>query len=118
VLIVDDCAALRSRLVHLFAEFKQLQVVGEAEDGRSALEAIGTLEPNLVTLDINMPELTGLDVLRGLKGKARKPQVIVLAVLIDRHDRELCLELGASHVFDKVLELEGFLQTVRSLAML
>ncbi len=61
-LIVDDEAPARQRLRRLLAEFAHLEVMGEAGDGLSALEKISTLEPDLVFLDIDLPELDGLGV--------------------------------------------------------
>lgn len=60
VLVVDDEALARSRLIRLLREIPDIEVVGEAEDGRSALVAIDKLAPDVVFLDICMPGLDGL----------------------------------------------------------
>lgn len=61
-LIADDEAPARSRLARMLAEFKDLQVVGEASNGLEALQAFQNLKPDLAFLDIEMPELNGLEV--------------------------------------------------------
>jgi two-component system, LytTR family, response regulator len=68
-LIVDDEAAARSRLARLLAEHADVEVVGEAEDGLEGVEKIEALRPDLLFLDIEMPGLTGFEVLRSVQGR-------------------------------------------------
>jgi two-component system LytT family response regulator len=65
VLVVDDEAAARQRLVRLLADC-DVEVAGEAADGLEALELIARVKPDVVLLDIEMPEVSGLDVARRL----------------------------------------------------
>jgi len=62
VLIVDDEAPARSRLARMLSDIKEIQIVGEASNGLEALQATEDLKPDLVFLDIEMPELNGLEV--------------------------------------------------------
>ena len=64
VLIVDDEALSRLRLQDLLRDAAGVTVVGEAQDGDSAVEAIRALKPDLVFLDVQMPGRSGLDVVR------------------------------------------------------
>jgi two-component system, LytTR family, response regulator len=75
-LIVDDEAAARSRLARLLAEHADVEVVGEAEDGLEGVEKIEALRPDLLFLDIEMPGLTGFEVLRSVQGRVPLPLVI------------------------------------------
>jgi two-component system, LytTR family, response regulator len=68
VLIVDDERLPRQRLVRLLEEIPNTECVGEAATGRSAVDAIETLLPDLVLLDVRMPGMGGLDVARALTG--------------------------------------------------
>ena len=68
VLIVDDEALARQRVRRLLQNEADVQIVGEAETGRGAVEMIRTLRPDLVCLDVQMPELDGFGVLRELEG--------------------------------------------------
>jgi two-component system LytT family response regulator len=66
VLVVDDEAPARGRLVRLLAAVPDVSVVGEAEDGEQAVERIASLEPQLVLLDIRMPRLNGFGLVHAM----------------------------------------------------
>lgn len=72
-LVVDDEPLARKRLRELLADFRGVECVGEAVDGASAVKAIDSLRPDLVFLDVEMPEGTGLDVLKRI---SHEPAVI------------------------------------------
>src|SRR6266404_3176819 len=115
VLIVDDSDNIRSMLVRLCAGLPKLQVVGEAKDGLEALEAVQKLKPDLVTLDIRMPMLNGLEVLKSLSREKSKPIIIVLTGITEEIYRQKCFELGAKHVFAKGSELDEIVRVLRAL---
>ena len=75
-IIVDDEEAARSRLRRMLAAYPDLEIVGEARDGLEAVQAIETVRPALVFLDIELPGLTGLEVLRSLPSGTPMPLVI------------------------------------------
>jgi len=64
VLVVDDEAVARRRVTRLLAERRDVRVVGECNGGAAAVEAIETLDPQLVFLDVQMPDIDGFEVLR------------------------------------------------------
>ena len=76
VLIVDDEAPARERLRRLLGAIEGVEVVGEAADGRSALTANSELQPDLLLLDIRMPELDGMATARELAQLENPPAVI------------------------------------------
>jgi two-component system response regulator AlgR len=76
VLIVDDEAPARARLRRLVEEIDGTEVVGEAADGRSALEAQQRLQPDLLLLDIRMPVMDGMETARELARLPEPPAVI------------------------------------------
>lgn len=82
VLVVDDEQPARRRLTDLIARRPDLDLAGTSGDGHEAIEAIRTAAPDLVLLDIQMPERTGLDVVRAI-GPERMPPVI----FVTAHDR-------------------------------
>jgi len=112
MLIVDDSASLREGLVSLCSLLSELEVVGTAGDGVEALDAIRNLKPDVVSLDIRMPKMGGVEVLRAIKRDQLTCTPIVLSGLTDELAREKYLELGAEYVFDKSTELEKFLQVL------
>lgn len=76
VLIVDDEALAAERLVHLCARLDDLEVVGVAPDGRTALRRIDELDPHVVLLDISMPGMDGLAAARALAEREHSPAII------------------------------------------
>ena len=73
VLIVDDERPARERLWRILSDIEDLEIVGEAQDGSSAVEMIEALDPDLVLLDIQMPGLDGFGVIEAL---ADPPQIV------------------------------------------
>jgi DNA-binding NarL/FixJ family response regulator len=78
VLIVDDDPLVRSALALMLGGQADLEVVGEAGDGREGLELAGSLAPDVILMDIRMPRVNGLDATRELHARAEPPRVIVL----------------------------------------
>lgn len=77
VLVVDDDASIRL-LTRVALEVEgEGEVVGEASDGRSALELVETLHPDIIVLDLNMPGGTGDDLLIDLTRRADRPRIVV-----------------------------------------
>jgi len=79
VLVVDDEQPARRRLIDLIARRPDLELAGTSADGREAIEAILTGAPDLVLLDVQMPELTGLDVVRTIGAERMPPVIFVTA---------------------------------------
>lgn len=101
VLVVDDSAFARTVLSRILRASGTIDVVATARDGRDALERIATLDPDLITLDLTMPELDGIGVLRALQGRSR-PRILVVS--ISSIESELGVEalgLGAVDVITK-----------------
>jgi two-component system, chemotaxis family, chemotaxis protein CheY len=81
VLVVDDAAMMRIRLCELIEAQDGFEVVGEACDGKRAIEKYEELQPDLVTLDVSMPEMDGLRVLKELSERFDQPKVIVISAV-------------------------------------
>lgn len=80
VLIVDDAAFIRSQLKQLLIQ-NDFEVVGEAENGLVALEKIMELKPDIVTLDITMPKMGGLECIIEIMKMSHKPNVIMVSAM-------------------------------------
>ncbi len=101
VLVVDDSAFARTVLSRVMRASGQIDVVSTARDGEDALEQIAEHDPDLITLDLTMPRLDGIGVLRMLGGRAR-PRVIVVSVsTIDSALGVEALSLGAIDLISK-----------------
>jgi two-component system chemotaxis response regulator CheB len=102
VVVVDDSAFMRKALKRMLASDAALEVVGDAADGPHALEIIARLRPDVVTLDVNMPGMDGLTVLRRVMQETPTPVLMVSAVTQDGGAVTLqALELGAVDFVDK-----------------
>jgi two-component system response regulator NreC len=80
VLIADDHAIVREGLRQLLNGQTDMEVAGEAEDGRQALEKVKSLHPDVILLDIAMPHLSGLEVISLIREAAPETQVVVLSM--------------------------------------
>jgi two-component system chemotaxis response regulator CheB len=101
VLIVDDSAFVRKVVRQMLARSPFLEVVGAARDGEEALELVEHLRPDVVTLDLNMPRLDGLEFLR--RQMARRPVPVVLLSIASQSGEPVmqALEAGAVDVVQK-----------------
>jgi two-component system chemotaxis response regulator CheB len=103
VLLVDDSAVIRKVLGDLLAEDPAIEVVGTAPNGKVALEKIATLKPDIVTLDIEMPEMNGLEAVRKIRDRGDRLPIIMCSSLTAEgasHTLE-ALSLGASDYVTK-----------------
>lgn len=80
VLIVDDAAFIRLQLKNLLMQ-NDFEVVGEAENGKVALEKIRELNPDIITLDITMPEMDGIECMEEIKKMNYNPTVIMVSAM-------------------------------------
>ncbi len=96
VLIVDDSAFMRKVLEHIFNADDQLQVAGHAKDGREAVAMAESLKPDIITMDINMPHMDGLQATAQIMTTNPRPIVIVSSESKEGAASTLkALELGA-----------------------
>ncbi|HTT01507.1 MAG TPA: LytTR family DNA-binding domain-containing protein [Steroidobacteraceae bacterium] len=110
VLIVDDEALARQRLEDLLRREEAVEIVGTADNGHAAIEAIASLKPDLVFLDVQMPGCTGLDVLREV-GPDHMPATIFVTAY-DRYALD-AFELAAIDYLVKPFDDERFEQAFR-----
>lgn len=78
-LVIDDEALARRRVVRMLGDFPEVEVVGECDGGADAVSAIRTLRPDLIFLDVQMPDLDGFEVLASLSGTPLPAVVFVTA---------------------------------------
>ena len=110
VLIVDDEQLPRQRLLRLLEEIPNTECAGECANGRSAVDAIESLMPDLVLLDVRMPGMGGLDVARALTGGGHVPFIIFVTAF-----DEYALSAFEVHAIDyllKPVERERFVAAV------
>jgi two-component system KDP operon response regulator KdpE len=111
ILVVDDDRPLRRALaINLRARGYHVE---EAEDGRGALAAAASGKPDLVVLDLGLPDLDGTEVLEGLRGWTQVP-VLVLSARTDQSDKVGALDAGADDYVTKPFGMDELLARVRA----
>jgi DNA-binding NarL/FixJ family response regulator len=106
IVIADDSALLRERVKSLLMTVKNVEIVGEAENGIAALQLFKDTNPDLVILDIRMPELNGIEVLKRIKESGGRTKVCILTNYPYSQYKEACLAEGADYFFDKNKDFE------------
>ena len=117
VLLVDDSRIVRDRLQELISELPDVEVVGEASGVAEAIRKIRRLRPDMVVLDISLPDGNGIEVLEAVKGPRRsRPMIIMLSNFAHEPYRERCMELGAEYFFDKSAQFEEAVDVIDELS--
>lgn len=94
VLVVDDAVFMRSTLIRLL-ESNGFEIAGQASDGMEAVEAYKKLKPDIVTMDITMPVMSGLDALLKIKAFDPGAKVVMITALGNEHMLKEAIEGGA-----------------------
>jgi DNA-binding NarL/FixJ family response regulator len=113
VVIADDHPILRDGLRKLLEAERDFTVVGEAFNGHEALEVTRRVEPNILLLDLAMPGLPGLEVLRALSGSSLATRTILLTANIEREEVVKALQLGARGLVMKDSATQLLLKAMR-----
>ncbi len=117
VLVVDDSAVMRRAITTTLAKDPQIEIAGTANNGRAALDALPLVRPDVVTLDIEMPEMDGLAALRELRKTHLRLPVIMFSSLTQRGAQAtiLALTAGASDYVGKPTDLANLSDAFRCL---
>jgi NarL family two-component system response regulator LiaR len=95
VLIVDDHEVVREGLRLFLAEEDEIEVIGLAADGSHALSMAATLEPDVILMDLVMPELDGIETIRRLRTAGSRSRVLILTTFVDKARVRAAIEAGA-----------------------
>jgi len=103
VLIIDDSLTIRAILEHIFADDRECEVVGVAPDVESARDLIARTDPNIITLDLALPGIDGMDFLDELREKTdHAPIIVISSSTKDKNEvSRQVIERGAMACFDK-----------------
>ena len=116
VLIVDDSKAVCKGLQQMLTGVPGIDIVGQVYNGKDAITSISELKPDMVILDIRLPDLSGIEVLKDIRAKNLSTRVIMLTNYPYPQYRKKCEELGADYFFDKVTEIEEIPKVIEKLA--
>ena len=115
VVVCDDVPELRHLARTVLEEEGDMRVIGEAGDGREAIDVITRLQPDVVVLDLSMPELDGLEAIPLIHQVAPNAQIVVFSGFEEGKVADVALSLKASRYVRKGAPLEELTDAVREL---
>lgn len=116
LLLVDDHAVVRSGLRMLLENEREIEIIGEAGNAAEAIEAATSLMPNLILMDIGLPDLSGIDATREIKKRLPEVSIVALTIHEDEEYFFKMLEAGASGYVPKRAAPEELLTAIRAAA--
>jgi two-component system, NarL family, nitrate/nitrite response regulator NarL len=116
VLVADDHPAMRGALARLVREHEQLDLVGEATDGEQAIGMVGALSPDVALLDVRMPRLDGLGVLRRLRAEGARVRVLLISGSDDSEIAHDAIGRGAAGFLSKDSEESEICEAIIAVA--
>jgi len=117
IVIADDSSLLRDRIKSLLNGLKENLVLYEAENGLEALKLIKDEKPDLAILDIRMPEMNGIEVLKKIRELKMKTKVCILSNYAYPIYKKKCLEAGADYFLSKTEEFEDIKIVITDMLM-
>ncbi len=115
--IVDDHAIVRSGLRNFFADYVDLRVVGDAANGREAIDLVRQFEMDVLLMDLSMPGQSGLDVLGMIRAKAPDVGILILSGYPEAHYAVSLIRQGASGYLNKECDPEQIVDAIRTIAL-
>ncbi|HPN32073.1 MAG TPA: response regulator [bacterium] len=109
VMIVDDNKTMRTIINEIF-QTADFDVVAAAENGKIAVENYSKLKPDIVTMDILMPEMSGLEAIRHIKFADDEAKIVVISSLSEKTEMKKCLLAGASYYMIKPFEADELIK--------
>jgi two-component system response regulator NreC len=116
LLLVDDHAVVRSGLKMLLENERDVEIIGEASSAAEAIEAAVRLKPNVILMDIGLPDKSGIDATREVKQRASEVAVVALTIHEDEEYFFKMLEAGASGYVPKRAAPEELITAIRAAA--
>ena len=116
LLLVDDHAVVRSGLKMLLENERDVEIVGEAASASEAMDAAARLKPNVILMDIGLPDLSGIDATREIKKRVSNVSIVALTIHEDEEYFFKMLEAGASGYVPKRAAPEELLTAIRAAA--
>jgi DNA-binding NarL/FixJ family response regulator len=95
IVVAEDHHIIRQGVCKLLEDMDEIQVIGEADNGADAIRLTRELQPDVLVLDISMPQMDGIDVLKEIRGYIPRPKVVILSIHADPALVQQTLELGA-----------------------
>ncbi len=116
IVLAEDHALMRAGTRHILDQYPEFKVVGEAEDGQQALDLIKNLQPDIAILDIRMPKLNGIEVVRQMKNVSPHTKAIMLTAYDDDEYVLALMEAGASGYLLKTAHEKDLIDSIRGVS--
>lgn len=116
VVLADDHVIVRNGIMALLESEQEIQVIGEASDGRQALEVVKKLQPDLVIMDIRMPVMNGIEATRQLVSSSSATKSLILSMHDNQEYVLQSIACGASGYLLKDTEKEEFIKALKEIA--
>lgn len=114
VLVVDDASFMRMMLKKILSSKCACEVVGEADNGRVALEKYRELKPDMVTMDITMPEMDGLEALKAIRAEDPNAKIIMCSAMGQKHMVVEAVQNGAKDFIVKPFDENKIVSTINA----
>jgi two-component system NarL family response regulator len=114
ILIVDDVPQVRRELRTLLPLVDDIEIVGEAENGQSAIELAAALQPDVILMDVELPIVGGITATRSIKQANPARRVVILSIHNDEAVRAAARSAGADDFVDKGAPLTALLQAIQT----
>ena len=113
IALIDDHTLFRSGIKALLSRQTEFSIVGEASDGFSGVKLVEQTRPDVVLLDLNMPQMNGRDALAQILSSRPEQKVIMLTVSEDSEDLTECIRLGASGFLLKNINANYLIESIK-----
>ncbi len=114
IVLADDYSMFRQGLTALISNEPELEIAGQASDGRHAVDVASRVKPNVVIMDMNMPRLNGIEATRQILSQNPLAKVIIMSALSDRRSVTQALKAGASGYLLKKSSFDELLTAIRT----
>ncbi|NJO24560.1 MAG: response regulator [Bacteroidia bacterium] len=115
ILIVEDSLQIVERMIPVLGSIENVRLVIHAANYAESIKMIGEMNANVVILDINLPDKSGIEMLKEIKKNHTGLKVIMLTNHATENYKRLCSRLGADYFLDKTIDFEKIPQTISSL---
>ena len=113
IVLVDDLAQTRDSIKKLFSFESGFEVIGEASNGLEGVEIVKELKPDIVLMDIKMPDMDGIETARILTQTIPTTGIIMMSVMNDEEHRQLSKLAGARAFLSKPVTFDDLFDTIR-----
>ena len=117
IFIVDDSMPIVERLTNLFSGIEHFKIVGSANNATKAVEYILKSNPDVVILDIHLPDGNGIDILKQIKKEKPSIVAIMLTNYTESEYKKICMKEGANYFLDKSIEFKKVLDICNNLVL-